>query len=598
MKKSKASVIQKIFNLFGIIILFSVPISCSDEKDDDTILAEEIVIIKNMVEQESLLVDIRKGDEETTLEFETHSITIPNDHITVSEINRELWKTTLIIDGISLDVPTLGTSISTEKIELNPTGYAPLSLKVQYSFKVRGKMKMRIESKDDIVPDFTHEFSNYGYNHTLDIHGLYPNYMNIVYITLTDKNGKERLTDTLKIQTEDISNIIKTETNILKIDYSKMEPGMILVNSSNQSFEPHRSYMIDAMGNIRWIVIVDKHPVLMKLNNTGNGFRRSQNGNFITGSRENSMIYEISMFGDLVNQWDIGLFDIGFHHDIIELPNMNILFAATKFGDTKANGDPATLDYFVEIDRNTGAIVSEWDIKQSLDETRDLIRVEGQAKSNWAHGNAVCYIEDEDAIVVSLRYQGVVKLDRKNKVKWILAPHRGFTVNGRGEVLKNFLLIPKDVNNNLIENQNVVNGLEKHENFDYPWSQHSTVIMPNGNLLVYDNGYSRNFDKNGDKYSRIVIYDIDEVNGTVRQVWEYGKDRPELYCNIGGASIYLPQTGNVLFGSGNGINNSYGRKGGRIIQINPQNNEVVWEIEINEPKSGAFHYVSSMGLYP
>ena len=573
--------------------------SCSDDHDDSIDLTDEVTAIKKLILDGSLLLETKAYGSDTELVFETVSLTIPTDRINSLETDKKSWNTTLILDGNKMNIPTLGESFKPEKIKLDPTGYAPLTLRLNYFLMVEGKLEMRIKSKDEEVQDITHQFWKYGYNHEIDVHGLYPDYLNTVYITITDKDGKARITDTLEVQTQDISKITNNvSANLVKADFNKMEPGLTLVNSSNQSILPHYSYMIDALGNIRWIIVTNNHPELMKLTNTGNGFRRSKNGNFIAGSRENSMIYEINMVGEVVKMWDIGALGVGFHHDLIEIPNGNILLASMKFGDTKANGDPATLDYFVELDRETGKIVTEWDLKKSMDETRDLIRVAGQAKSNWAHGNAAYYIEDEDAIVVSLRYQGVVKLDRQNRVKWILAPHDGFSSSGRGESLKPFLLNPLDSGGNYISDESIISGKTSSDVFDWSWSQHSSLIMPNGNLLVFDNGYFRNFENEDNSYSRVVEYKIDEKNNTVQQIWEYGKERPELFTMVGGSCVYLPETGNILFGGGNNIRNSNGKEGGRIIEIDPKTNEVVWEIEINEPNGSAFHYASHISLYP
>lgn len=598
MKKKVKNTIYYLSKMLCFSFIFCLAQSCSDDNEDID-LTGEISTIKELVLDGSLLMETNTSDLETEFVFETKTLTIPTDRITSLEVDKKNWNTKLILDDNTINIPTLGESFKPEKIKLDPTGFAPLTLRLNYFFKIEGKLEMRIKSKDKELPDISHVFDHYGYSHQIDVHGLYPDYLNTVYITLTDKNGTERLVDTLEIQTHDISKITNNiSTELVKADISKMEPGLILVNSSNQSILPHYSYMIDAMGNVRWIIATNNHPELMKLTNTGNGFRRSKTGNFIAGSRENSMIYEINMVGEVVKKWDIGALGIGFHHDLIEMPNGNILLASTKFNDTKANGEPATLDYFIELNRETGQIVTEWDLKKSMDENRELIKVPGQGKSNWAHGNAVYYIEKEDAIIVSLRYQGVVKLDRQNRVKWILAPHTGFSSNGRGESLKPFLLNPLDNAGNYINDEGIISGEVSSDTFDWSWSQHSSLLMPNGNLLVFDNGYFRNFDNTKDSYTRVVEYKIDEKNNTVQQVWEYGKERPELFTMIGGSCVYLPETGNVLFGGGNNLSNSNGKKGGRIIEINPKTNEVVWEMEINEPTGNAFHYVSSMTLYP
>ena len=74
--------------------------------------------------------------------------------------------------------------------------------------------------------------------------------------------------------------------------------------------------------------------------------------------------------------------------------------------------------------------------------------------------------------------------------------------------------------------------------------------MPNGNILVFDNGTYRNFeDKN--RYSRAVEYKIDEENRTVQQVWQYGKERGvDFYSSVVSDVDFMPDSQHVLVTSG------------------------------------------------
>lgn len=595
--KKKLSLIT---NILCCIFVAGLILSCDDEKDEPINVSQDVQAIKDLISEGSLLLQADQTEETVKLTFETKSLSIPTDAITSIQVDKVSWKTSLsLIDNTILEIPTLGESFKVEKVTLNPTTYAPLSARVNASFPVEGMLKMRILSKDEELPDVTHTFLTYGYNHQIDVHGLYHDHLNTVYITFTDKEGKDRLTDTLYIQTENISKIINTNPICLKLDPSRIEPGMTLVSYIGGTlYDAHRPYMIDAKGNTRWLLAFAHHPELVKLI-AGNGFKRLKNGNFIAGGRENAMLYEINMVGDIINRWDLEPLGIGFHHDIIEIPNGNFMFTATKFGDTKKDGSPAIMDYVIELNRETGTIVTAWDFKQCLDETRDLLRID-QAKNNWAHGNSIVYLEETDEILVSTRFQGFVKLDRTNHVKWILSPQKGWTTNRWGDNLKNYLLNPVDAEGNPITDNDILEGTVPHEDFEWNWTSHSPRFLPNGNLLVYDNGYVRHFGKadQNNGYSRVVEYKIDEEKRTVQQIWQYGKERAnECYSNAGGSAEYLPQTGNILFAGGNNVKVSGGR-GGRIIEIDPKTNDVVREVEINVPHRFPFQCAVHMSLYP
>ncbi|OGU87703.1 MAG: hypothetical protein A2475_14755 [Ignavibacteria bacterium RIFOXYC2_FULL_35_21] len=73
--------------------------------------------------------------------------------------------------------------------------------------------------------------------------------------------------------------------------------------------------------------------------------------------------------------------------------------------------------------------------------------------------------------------------------------------------------------------------------------QHSVTLLPNGNILIFDNG---NLKPN--PYSRAVEYKLDETNKTIEKVWEYSPF-PEIYSQVMGNVQRLPN-GNTLIGWG------------------------------------------------
>ena len=69
--------------------------------------------------------------------------------------------------------------------------------------------------------------------------------------------------------------------------------------------------------------------------------------------------------------------------------------------------------------------------------------------------------------------------------------------------------------------------------------QHSISLLPNGNLLLFDNGCYRS-----PQYSRAVEYSLDMVHKTATKVWEYRAD-PDIYADIQG-SAYRLANGNTI----------------------------------------------------
>jgi len=96
--------------------------------------------------------------------------------------------------------------------------------------------------------------------------------------------------------------------------------------------------------------------------------------------------------------------------------------------------------------------------------------------------------------------------------------------------------------------------------------------MPNGNLLLYDNGNNRAapFDPwlaDEKNFSRAVEYAIDQDTMEVELVWEYGQfvEQP-VYSGALGDADYLAKTGNILITHGN-IFGTDGKLSARILEV-------------------------------
>ena len=86
--------------------------------------------------------------------------------------------------------------------------------------------------------------------------------------------------------------------------------------------------------------------------------------------------------------------------------------------------------------------------------------------------------------------------------------------------------------------------------------QHSPTFLQNGNILIFDNGVSRNF-------SRVI-----ELNPLTKKIeWEYKSDPPEDFFTTWGGSCQRLPNGNILI--------SESAKG-RIFEIDSAGN-LVWE---------------------
>ena len=93
------------------------------------------------------------------------------------------------------------------------------------------------------------------------------------------------------------------------------------------------------------------------------------------------------------------------------------------------------------------------------------------------------------------------------------------------------------------------------DEFDWQYEQHACMVLPNGDIMCFDNGHYRSKVKEKyipakDNFSRGVIYRINTDDMTIRQVWQYGKERGAEFfsCYICNCEYY--EEGHYLVHSG------------------------------------------------
>lgn len=445
-------------------------------------------------------------------------------------------------------------------IVLNPYGITPLAALV--SFESLEPTTVEVHVNGAVPIDFKIEDASK--IHQFPLLGLYPDTTNRVFITIINEN-EQYFRDTLEVATPPLPDHLPT-IEILKADPNVMEPGMTLceLNIGGNGKLRTQPILFDHQGNIRWYIdlsFTDGWTAPLK---------RLQNGNLVFARGHH--IFEYNWVGKEINKWTN--WDYFQHHDLIEIPNGNFIIPVSQ------TGIGTGLDQIIEVDRATGDVIRQWDLREILDVDRfDLL----WQSFDWVHVNSVWYDERDESLLVSGRNQGVFKVSKENELQWILAPHRGWGqagVNGDGPRTADFLLTAIDGIQNFY-NEDIQNGMERATFFDWPWGQHSAQLLDNGHVLLFDNGWKRYFENAGQQgHSRAVEYQVDEFNKTVRQIWEYGKDRHQETFSENISSVsHLPQTFNRLFCPGN-IHNAE-LIGGKVVEITIPRNTVVFEANIH-----------------
>ena len=403
---------------------------------------------------------------------------------------------------------------------------------------------------------------------SIPVLGLYPSTENKIVVTLTYDN--KEIIDTVKIKTAQIP-IGFPDIEINKIDRSKMEPGLhgCDIHYANNGKFTSIPMIFDDQGIVRWFLDISFADQMVS------PFQRLKDGTILMVDR--FTIYEFNMLGKLLRQTKIDN-NYGMHHDVVELPNGDLLVCiGTR--DSYINLEGETIqsdsDFIMHYDRTNYKIAKKWDLAKHLDVSRNDVNF--LRKGDWLHMNGLAFDKKDSTIVVSGKNQGLVKISWNDELKWIMAPKKNWGKSGRnnnGISTKPFLLTPINSSGKPFNND-IQQGIKSAPDFDYAWGSHAPKLLPNGNLIVFDNGSYRNFNKENN-YSRAVEYKIDENNKTVEQIWQYGKERgEEFYSEIVCDVDFLPNTNNILVTSGFLLpDTNYSAK---IVEVNHETGEEVFE---------------------
>lgn len=335
--------------------------------------------------------------------------------------------------------------------------------------------------------------------------------------------------------------------------------------------ESSNAFIIDTKGEIRWYFDSDK---LMDYDNIYNrgimmGFRQNNDGALTWGFGQRYVKYDL-MGREIFNRILPSSY-IDFSHSMDNMQNGNYLLRVALANVKRPDGKNvrSVRDVIVEVDKD-GNVVDEWRLFEILDPYRanvikaldqgavclnvdtskaghtlsdeDLAKMDTSdifgdiagtgVGRNWAHVNSVDYDPSDDSIIISSRHQSaIIKIGRDKKVKWILGAHKGW-----GDKYKKALLQPVDKNGKKIICKDEYSKCDVSTNggFDFPWTQHTAFKIDEKSskryiyISVFDNGDARGLSQPpfaNLKYSRAVVYKIDQQNKTVEQIWEYGKQR-------------------------------------------------------------------------
>ena len=455
-----------------------------------------------------------------------------------------------------------GYTLDNPNIIVDPYHNSPLTALVIFETEEEVAPKVTIPGEDELTT-YTKTFEK-NKVHYLPILGLYPGKVNKITIEYGD------VKKTLKIKTAELPEDFIMPTEIEK-DEDELTNDLYFFTPSSSGY----TCAYDVNGDVRWYLT---NKATWKIDRLENGHLLVSTERLVNSPYYLTGLYEMDMLGKIYVEYSL---PGGYHHDYYEMPNGNILVASDDF-----NNDSGTVeDYIVELDRETGKIVKTIDLK-------DILNMEDGKSENWVdydwfHNNSVWYDEKTNSITLSGRHQdAVINIDYDTeKLNWII----GDSTNWSKEYQKYFFTPEGD-------------------DFEWQWSQHAAMITPEGYVFIFDNGNNKSKNKDEyvdaeDGYSRGVMYKIDTEKMTIKQVFEYGKERGSEFYSPYISDVdylakdhYIIHSGGIVYVDGKNSNQPAGISGAdKLVSdtVEIKDDKVIFEIKL--PSNN--YRVEKMSLY-
>ena len=464
------------------------------------------------------------------------------------------------------DLSCKGYTIDEPNVVLNPYGNSPLTALIMFETKKEVSVEVIIVGKDELST-FNHKFGKEK-EHYLPIYGLYADYNNEVIIKYKEDNKK--IEKTINIKTGKLPDNMVLPTDVYA-NKDELSNDLYFYTPSSVGY----TCAYDVNGDVRWYFT---NYALWKIDRLENGHLLVSTERLVNNPYYMTGLYEMDLLGKIYNEYSL---EGGYHHDYYEMENGNLLIASDDF-----NGEGTVEDFIVELDRKTGEIVKEYDLKDIL--VMEDGKSENWSSHDWFHNNAVWYDKETNSITLSGRHQdAVINIDYKTgKLNWII----GDPTNWSSEYQKYFF-------------KPIGDG-----EFEWQWSQHAAMITPEGYVFILDNGNNKSkiveeYVPAEESYTRGVMYKIDTKEMTIEQVWEYGKERGSEFYSPYISDVdyleknhYIVHSGGIVYVNGKNSNQPAGLGGAdKLVSdtVELKDDEVIFELVL--PTNN--YRVEKMSLY-
>ena len=403
-------------------------------------------------------------------------------------------------------------SFNVPYVKLNPYIIAPLTALVMFKTEEPAAVTITVKGKEkagDIVFQ-----TGAATEHVIPVYGLYAGYDNTIELALP--TGEISV---VTLRTEPAPEKLKMPT-LMNTTPEYFADNIMFVGPTSPALVAGYDYHGDA----RWYGTL----------NHAFDIKRAKNGRLLLGTHRLLMppyhttgIFEMGMIGKIYKEFRL---PGGYHHDQIEMEDGNLIIL------TQDPPRGTVEDMCVLVDRKTGAILKTWDYQKCL--PQNVGGSGSQDSHDWFHNNSVWYDKKTNSLTLSGRHQdAVINIDYETgKLNWVIGDPEGWPQ----DLVEKYFFKP------------VGRG-----DFDWQYEQHAAVVLPDGDIMCFDNGHWRAKVKEKyvpakDNFSRGVRYRIDTDKMEIEQVWQFGKERGAEFfstyiCNVEyyGEGHYLVHSGGV-----------------------------------------------------
>lgn len=381
---------------------------------------------------------------------------------------------------------------------LNPYLITPLTALIMFRLQVPAAVHICVKGKT-VAGDLHFDFP-VAKEHNIPVYGLYANYANQIVLTLSDGTA-----NCIGIQTESAPKSIHMPAYV-QTESAYFGDQMMFVSPSSFS----KMVAFDYAGELRWYTTLD---IVFDIKRVKNGHLWIATERLLALPYVTTGIYEMSMLGKIYYEYRL---PGGTHHDYVEDQEGNIIILTQNF-----NRDTVE-DMCVVLERQSGEIIKTIDLKSLLPATAAAgNRANGR---DWLHNNALWYDAPSNSLSFSGRnLDAIINLDYDTQeINWILGDPNKWPQ----EYVDRYFFTPES----------------GQQEFEWFYAQHACMILPDGDIFLLDNGAWRSKFADldipvADKYTRGVRYRMNKETKTVRQIWQYGKER--------GSAFFSPHISNV-----------------------------------------------------